>query len=347
MTQNNYQGALQKPLGSGFNATSTASEVIEGIDLAGKTAIITGGYAGIGLETTKVLAAAGATIIVPARDIAKAKKNLDGVANVEFGVMDLMDAASIDVFAQNFLASGRPLHLLINNAGIMWVPLRRDSRGIESQLATNYLGEFQLVARLWDALKIAKGARVINVSSFGHQMAPFNFEDPNFLHREYDTLQGYGQSKTASNLFALELDNRGKALGVRAYSLHPGAVIGTDLGREEPIELFKQLGTHDADGNLKPEVAAKLKTIPQGAATTVWCATSPLFNDIGGVYCENAEVADLDMGNIEHRYDEPLTLRGVQPYSLDETNAKRLWKLSEEMTGVKFEIDSDIESQIV
>jgi len=339
MTQNNYQGALQKPLGSGFNATSTASEVIEGIDLTGKTAIITGGYAGIGLETTKVLAAAGATVIVPARDIAKAKKNLDGVANVEFGIMDLMDPASIDAFAQNFMASGRPLHLLINNAGIMWVPLRRDNRGIESQLATNYLGEFQLVARLWNALKMAKGARVINVSSFGHQMAPFNFEDPNFLNRQYDTLQGYGQSKTASNLFALELDNRGKAFGVRAYSLHPGAVIGTDLGREEPIELFKQLGTHDADGNIKPEVAAKLKTIPQGAATTVWCASSPLLNDIGGVYCENAEVADLDMGNIEHRYDEPLTLRGVQPYSLDEANAKRLWKLSEEITGVKFEID--------
>lgn len=347
MAQNNYQGALQKPLGSGFNATSIASEVIEGVDLTGKIAIITGGYAGIGLETTKMLAAAGATVIVPARDLTKAKKNLDGVANVEFEVMDLMDPASIDAFAQNFLASGRPLHLLINNAGIMWVPLRRDSRGIESQLATNYLGEFQLVARLWDALKIADGARVINVSSFGHQMAPFNFEDPNFLHRQYDTLQGYGQSKTASNLFALELDSRGKAFGVRAYSLHPGAVIGTDLGREEPIELFKQLGTHDADGNLKPEVAAKLKTIPQGAATTVWCATSPLLNDIGGVYCENAEIADLDMGNIEHRYDEPLTLRGVQPYSLDEANAKRLWELSEEMTGVKFEIESNVTNQIV
>jgi len=347
MTQNNYQGALQKPVGSGFNATSTANDVIKGINLTGKIAIVTGGYAGIGLETTKVLAAAGATVIVPARDLAKAKKNLDGIANVEFGTMDLMDPGSIEAFAQNFVASGRPLHLLINNAGIMWVPLRRDSRGIESQLATNYLGQFQLVAGLWEALKLANGARVINVSSFGHQMAPFNFDDPNFLHRQYDTLQGYGQSKTADNLFAVELDNRGKVFGIRAYSVHPGAVVGTDLGREEPIELFKQLGTHDADGNLKPEVAKKLKNIPQGAATTVWCATSPMLNNLGGVYCENAEVAELDLGNIDHRYDEPLTLRGVQPYSLDEANAKRLWKLSEEMTGVKFQIGVNVENQAI
>jgi NAD(P)-dependent dehydrogenase (short-subunit alcohol dehydrogenase family) len=178
-------------------------------------------------------------------------------------------------------------------------------------------------------------------------MAPFNFDDPNFLHRQYDTLQGYGQSKTADNLFAVELDTRGKVFGVRAYSVHPGAVVGTDLDREEPIELFKQLGTHDAEGNLKPEVAKKLKTIPQGAATTIWCATSPMLNNIGGVYCENAEVAELDLGNIEHRYDEPLTLRGVQPYSLDETNAKRLWPLSEEMTGVKFQVDMDVENQAI
>ena len=251
--------------------------------------------------------------------------------------MDLMNPESIDAFAEKFLASGRPLHLLINNAGIMWVPLRRDSRGIESQLATNYLAQFQLTARLWPALKKANGARVINVSSYGHQMAPFNFDDPNFEHREYETLQGYGQSKTASNLFAVELDNRGKAFNVRAYSVHPGSINGTDLAREAPIELFKQMGMYDAEGNIFPEVAATLKTIPQGAATTVWCATSPMLNNIGGVYCENADVAELDLGNIEHKYDDPSTLRGVQPYSLDEANARRLWKLSEEMTGIIFQ----------
>lgn len=333
---NNYNGALQQPLQSGFSAASTAMEVISGIDLNGKTAIVTGGYAGIGLETVKVLSKAHVAIWVPARDTAKATKNLAGIPNVTVKEMDLMDPASIERFANEFLATGNPLHLLINNAGIMWVPLRRDSRGIESQLATNHLGHFQLTALLWPALKKANGARVVSVSSFGHQMAPFNFDDPDFLHRDYETLQGYGQSKSANNLFAVELDNRGKAYGVRAYSVHPGSVNGTDLGREAPIDLFKHLGTHDQDGNLKPEVARKLKTTPQGAATTVWCATSPLLNNIGGVYCEDCDIAELDLGNIEHRYDEPATLRGVKPYSVDGENAQRLWQLSEEMTGLKF-----------
>ena len=152
MEKNNYQGAQQQPIGSGFNARSTAKEVIQNIDLTGKTAIVTGGNTGIGLETTRVLAAAGATVIVAARDVDKAKKNLERMANVEIAAMDLMSPASIDAFAKNFTASGRPLHLLINNAGIMWVPLRRDERGIESQLATNYLALFQLTSRLYGHL---------------------------------------------------------------------------------------------------------------------------------------------------------------------------------------------------
>jgi len=335
MEQNNYQGALQKPINSGFNATSTTNDVIKGIDLTGKIAIVTGGNAGIGFETTKTLAAAGATVIVPARDTEKAKKNLQGIANVELETMDLMNPESIDVFAQKFLSSGRPLHLLINNAGIMWVPLRRDSRGIESQLATNYLAQFHLTARLWSALKKANGARVINVSSLGHQMAPFNFDDPNFLHREYETLQAYGQSKTASNLFAVELDNIGKELSVRAYSLHPGSINGTELGREASIELFQQMGFCDADGHILPEIAATLKTVPQGAATTVWCATSPMLNNIGGVYCEDADVAEMTPGNTGHNNDSSRS-GGVRPYSLDQASAKKLWKLSEEMTGITF-----------
>ncbi len=331
MEQNNYQGALQQPMGSGFNATSTASDVMKGIDLTGKIAIVTGGNTGIGLETTKTLAAAGATVIVPARDTEKATRNLAGITNVELETMDLMNPDSIDAFAATFLASGRPLHLLINNAGIMWVPLRRDNSGIESQLATNYLAQFQLTARLWPALKKANGARVINVSSHGHQFAPFNFSDPDFFNREYETLQAYGQSKTASNLFALELDNLAKAFNVRAYSLHPGSIAGTELGREASLELFQQMGFLDAAGNLLPEVAASLKTIPQGAATTVWCASSPLLNNIGGVYCEDADIAgiasDTSMSN------------GVKRYSLDESNAKRLWTLSEAMTGITFNIN--------
>lgn len=328
MEKNNYQGVQQQPIGSGFNAKSTANDVIQNIDLTGKIAIVTGGNTGIGLETTRVLAAAGATVIIPARDIEKAKKNLEGIPNVEITAMDLMSPTSIDAFAENFIASGRPLHLLINNAGIMWVPLRRDERGIESQLATNYLALFQLTARLWFSLKKANGARVVNVSSHGHHFAPFNFDDPNFLHREYETLQGYGQSKTAVNLFSMELDMRGQSSHIRSYAVHPGSIGGTELGREAPLELFQKMGFVDVNGNMLPEVAASLKTIPQGAATTVWCATSPLLEHIGGVYCED--------GDIAVRSSDMTDQKGVNPYSLDETNAKKLWKLTEEMTGILF-----------
>jgi NAD(P)-dependent dehydrogenase (short-subunit alcohol dehydrogenase family) len=331
MEKNNYDGALQKPLGSGFNAASTSTEVINGIDLSGKIAIVTGGYTGIGLETTKILAQAGATVIVPARSIEKARNNLAGMANIELEEMDLMDHKSIDNFANKFLASGRPLHLLINNAGIMFVPLRRDSRGLESQLVTNYLAPFQLTAKVWPALKKANGARVINVSSMGHQFAPFHFEDFNFENRQYETLPAYGQSKTALNLFSLELDNRAKAYNIRAYALHPGNIWGTELIREAPVEILQQFGFYDDKGNPVQEVISSLKTIRQGAATTIWCATSPLLNDIGGVYCENADIAGFASG-------EGLSA-GVKPYSLDESSAKRLWKLTEEVTGVAFNVN--------
>jgi NAD(P)-dependent dehydrogenase (short-subunit alcohol dehydrogenase family) len=331
MGQSNYNGALQKPIASGFNAHSTAAEVIQGIDLTGKIAIVTGGNTGIGLETVKTLAAAGATVIVPARDVEKAKNNLRGMANTEIAPMDLMDPHSIDGFADQFLSSGRPLHLLINNAGIMWVPLRRNSSGTESQLAVNYLAQFQLTARLWSALKKAGGARVVNVSSQGHHFAPFHFEDPDFEQREYETLQGYGQSKTAVNLFSLELNNLGQAHHVSAYSLHPGSIGQTELAREAPVELFIQMGFYDSEGKIRPEVAAALKTIPQGAATTVWCATSPLLNALGGVYCEDVNIAALT--------NDASAPAGAMAYSLDESNAKHLWKWSEERTGITFRAD--------
>jgi NAD(P)-dependent dehydrogenase (short-subunit alcohol dehydrogenase family) len=335
---NNYNGALQTPLHSGFSSTTTAADVIKGIDLTGKTAIITGGYAGIGLETTKTLVKAGAEVWVPARDVNKALKNLKDIPNVTVVAMDLANPESIDHFAKQFLAMNTPLHILINNAGIMWVPLRRDSKGYESQFSTNHLGHFHLTAKLWPALKMAGGARVVNVSSFGHQESPVVFEDPNFENREYQTLAGYGQSKTANILFALELDKRGAEYGVRAYSLHPGAVGNTDLGREAPVELFQQMGMLDADGNLKPELAATLKTVPQGAATNIFCAVHPMLDELGGVYCEDADVAVIDNGDIEHQYDDPKTMRGVKPYALDKTNAKKLWALSEKMTNITFAV---------
>jgi len=339
MEQNNYGGVLQKPLNTGFNGRSTAQDVIKGIDLTGKTVIVTGGHGGIGLETTKAFAGAGATVIVPARDMEKARKNLAGIPNVETETLDLMDTASIDAFAERFLASGRALHILVNNAGIMWAPLRRDAHGNESQLATNHLGHFRLTARLWPALKNAGGARVVSVSSFAHEMSPFRFDDPNYHHRPYESMEAYGQSKTANNLFAVELDKRGQAFGVRAYSLHPGAIYGTDLAREAPAEIFIRMGTFAEDGTIKPEVEAKLKTVPQGAATSVWCATSPLLRNMGGVYCEDADIAEPDNGQIPHSYEEPATMRGVLPGSLDGADAQRLWKWSEEVTGVPFAVE--------
>ena len=339
MIQNNNQGALQHPLGTGFNAQSTTSDVIKGIDLKGKIAIVTGGNAGIGVETTRTLAAAGATVIVPARDVEKALKNLEGIRNVEIEAMDFMQPASIDAFAEKFLASGRPLHLLINNAGIMWVPLRKDARGIESQFATNYIGQFHLTARLWPALKRANGARVVNVSSLGHHMGNIDFNDLNFDHRDYETLVAYGQSKTASNLFALELDNRAKDYGVRAYSVHPGSIGGTDLAREAPVELFQKMGFLDENGNIRPEVLASLKTIPQGAATTVWAATSPLLKDLGGVYCEDGDVAELLSADPAAGTNAKVHQSGVMQYSLDESSAQRLWTLTQEMTGIEFDVN--------
>lgn len=324
----NYEGRLQQRLVSGFGAKSTATEVIRGIDLTGKIAIVTGGNTGIGLETTKVLASAGATVIVPARDLEKARKNLHGIKNVELEGMDLAEPDSIESFTRRFINSGRPLHLLINNAGIMWVPLRRTQHGIESQLATNYLGQFHLVARLWPALIKANGARVVNVSSQGHQFGTIDFDDPNFLHREYETLQAYGQSKTACNLFTVELDSRGRDFSVRAYVLHPGSIHGTELGREASPALFQQLGFCDAKGNILPEVLASLKSVPQGAATTVWCATSPRLGELGGVYCEDCDVAELAVNGP----GSP----GVLASSLGKTNAKRLWKMTEQLTGINF-----------
>ncbi|HEX4386299.1 MAG TPA: SDR family NAD(P)-dependent oxidoreductase, partial [Myxococcales bacterium] len=220
----------QAPIQSGFNAQTTAEEALGSRDLRGKIAIVTGGYSGIGLETTRVLAKAGATVIVPARTKEKATKALSGLGGVELGEMELSDPASVDAFAVKFMASGRPLHLLINNAGVMACPLERDARGFERQFAVNHLGHFQLTARLWPSLLKARGARVVAVSSRGHRRAGVDFDDPNFVSRPYDRWVAYGQSKSANVLFAVALDKRGEADGVRAFAVHPGGII-TDLIR--------------------------------------------------------------------------------------------------------------------
>jgi NAD(P)-dependent dehydrogenase (short-subunit alcohol dehydrogenase family) len=335
--ENKISGTLQKAIGSGFNAASTTNDVIKGIDLSGKTAIVTGGYAGLGLETVKTFVQAGAKVIVPVRDMEKAFKNLAGIENVVIESLDLMNSASINSFAEKVLASGNPLHLLINNAGIMWSPLVRDERGYESQFSTNHLGHFQLTARLWPALKQAGKARVVNVSSWGHHYSPVVFDDPNFEQRDYETLLGYGQSKTANILFSYELDKRGKDIGVRSFSLHPGAIADTDMKRLLSSDKLIELGVYDARGNTVYDAEKGLKTISQGASTTVWCATSPLLDGMGGVYCENNEVAELDVQTGVQKTDAR-SLGGVMPYAVDPMNAARLWVLSEQLTGVAFPI---------
>ncbi|SDF55180.1 NAD(P)-dependent dehydrogenase, short-chain alcohol dehydrogenase family [Dyadobacter soli] len=340
MKQNNFQGTLQHSIGSGFDRNSTAAEVIKGIDLTGKTAIVTGGHSGLGLELTKTLAGAGANVIVGARDISKAGKNLANIPSVELVALELTDAASIERFAAAFVASGRPLHLLFNNAGIMWVPLAHDPNGYESHFATNHLGHFHLTARLWPALKQANGARVINTSSWGHHASPIVFEDPHFENRAYDPMQAYGQSKTANVLFALELDERGKAFGVRSYSVHPGLILSTDLGRSITLDTMKILGMADADGNMVHREYTGTKTVEQGISTLVWCATSPLLENLGGVYCENTDIAELDTDYdpSESWSDDTAKIKGVMQFALDEDAARKLWSLSEELTGVRFDV---------
>ncbi len=313
----------QAPLHSGFNSSTTAKEVMEGIDLSGKTAIITGGYSGIGLEVTRCLAEVGATVIAPSRTPDKAKRALAKIPRVEQGALDLADPDSVDAFAKNFLASGRPLHLLINNAGVMATPLTRDARGHEIQFATNHLGHFQLTSRLWSSLEQARGARVITLSSGGHRFSAFDFEDPDFERRDYDKWKAYGQSKTANVLFTVALDKRGKPHNIRAFAVHPGRIT-TDLQRFIAVSELQALGYLDDKGEIPLSQRALYKTVEQGAATTVWCATSPALNDMGGLYCENVDIAEV----VPAGHKEP---NGVVPWALDTEAAERLWALSEQM----------------
>lgn len=326
--------SAQHPIHSGFGPASTAEDVIQGIDLSGKTVIVTGGYAGIGLETVRVLHQAGAKVIVPVRNTNKAVQALSGLEGVEIEAMDLMEPESVDAFAAKFLSSARPLHILVNNAAIMANPLTRDAKGYESQFATNHLGHFRLTARLWPALRRAEGARVVIVSSWGHRFSPVIFEDIHFERREYQPFLAYGQSKTANALFTVALDKRGKADGIRAFAVHPGTIISTDLARHLSEEDIRKTGVIDEDGNPVLDPSRQRKNIPQGAATTVWCATSPQLNGMGGVYCENCDISPLVVAEEQDSQLSASRPLGVYPYAIDAGAAERLWKLTEQMTGV-------------
>lgn len=310
----------QHPIGSGFGARSTAEDVLRGIDLSGKLALVTGGYSGLGLETTKALANAGARVVVPARRPAAAKEAVGGLDGVEIDELDLADLGSVRAFAERLLATGRDLHIVIDNAGIMATPETRVGPGWEAQFATNHLGHYALVNLLWPAIARG-GGRVVSVSSAGHHRSPIRWDDVQF-ERGYDKWLAYGQAKTANVLFAVHLDALAKGTGVRAFSLHPGGIL-TPLQRHLAKEEMVAAGWIDEEGNA---LDTSFKTPEQGAATQVWAATSPQLAGMGGVYCENCDIAPPAPATGE-RF-------GVRDYAVDPDEAARLWHLSATLTGI-------------
>ncbi len=314
----------QHKLGSGFGAGTTAAEAVAGIDLTGKLAVVTGGYSGIGLAATRALTGAGAHVVVPARRRETAEQALDGLAGVEVDELDLGDLDSVRAFAERFLASGRRIDLLITNAGIMACPETRVGPGWEAQFATNHLGHFALVNRLWPA--VADGARVIALSSRGHHNSPMRWDDVMFTEGigSYEKWAAYGQAKTANVLFAVQLDQLGAEKDVHAFALHPGGIM-TPLQRHLSRAEMVERGWMDEAGTLLVE----FKTPEQGAATTVWAATSPRLAGLGGLYLEDCDVAELSPEDAEG-----LAASGVRRYAVDPEQAERLWTLSAQLTGV-------------
>ncbi|WP_405553299.1 SDR family NAD(P)-dependent oxidoreductase [Streptomyces canus] len=311
----------QHKIGSGFGAHTTADDVLAGIDLSGKLAIVTGGYSGLGLETTRALTKAGARVVVPARRPDTAWKALAGLDGVELDELDLGDLESVRAFAERFLDSGRTVDLVIDNAGIMACPETRVGPGWEAQFATNHLGHFALVNRLWPAIEPG-GSRVVSVSSRAHHFSGMRWDDVHW-RTGYDKWQAYGQAKTANVLFAVHLDKVGADRGVRAFSLHPGGIL-TPLQRHLPKSEMVERGWIDEQGNvLNP---SGFKSPEQGAATQVWAATSPQLAGMGGVYLEDCDIAEPAVDGDESS--------GVRAWATDPEQAERLWTLSAELTGV-------------
>ncbi|WP_435644455.1 SDR family NAD(P)-dependent oxidoreductase [Streptomyces sp. H49] len=314
----------QRPIDSPFSALSTAEDVMAGLDLSGTTAVVTGGYSGLGLETTRSLAAAGARVVVPARRPDLARAALADVAGCEVVPMDLADPGSVRAAATRIGDSLDRLDLLMAVAGVMATPERRVGPGWEGQLAVNHLGHFLLVCELHPLLAAAGGARVVVNSSAGHTLTGIRWHDPHF-RTGYDKWLAYGQAKTANSLFAVHLDALGRADGVRAFALHPGKII-TGLQREMTLREQMDRGWVDADGKV---IGAGFKTPSQGAATGLWAATSSLLDGRGGLYLEDCDIAAVSAA------DRPMDDGGVRAYAIDPDAAARLWDLSLTATGAR------------
>ena len=300
---------------------TTTDEVLAGVSLAGRTALVTGATSGLGMETSRALASVGAHVVLTARDDGKgaaaaaAIRELVPDASLEHGVLDLTSLTSVRAFASWFSAGHDRLDLLINNAGVMATPLERTAEGFELQLGTNHLGHFLLTNLLLPLLTAAAPSRIVNLSSAGHLRSDICWDDPNFEHSDYSPWLAYGQSKTANILFTLELERRCADRGVHAYAVHPGT-IHTNLGRHLTPALIAELTERVAQSAPGGTGSLRFKTVEQGAATTVWAAVSPDVESVGGEYLEDTGVS-----------------RRRAPYSADPESALRLWSLSEKLTA--------------
>jgi NAD(P)-dependent dehydrogenase (short-subunit alcohol dehydrogenase family) len=321
-----------------FGPTSTTDDVLEGIDLTGKRVLVTGVSAGLGVETARALVAYGAEVVGAARDLNKAEAATSGVraaagqGSFSLLELDLASLASVRKAAAALLAKAEPFDLIVANAGVMACPFGHTADGFETQFGTNHLGHFVLVNRI--AALLRPGARLVNLSSLGHQRSDVNLDDPNFEHTEYTPFDAYGRSKTANILFAVAFDRRHRDAGIRATAVHPGG-IATELGRHaypEPGALQKRADEINAELTAKGLPGRfRLKSIPEGAATSVWAGIVAQADMVGGKYCEDCHVAEVVTGN-----DGGVLSSGVRPYALDPECATALWAKSEEMVGEVF-----------
>jgi NAD(P)-dependent dehydrogenase (short-subunit alcohol dehydrogenase family) len=324
-----HQTAAAKTLG----ATSTTDEVLEGVSLSGKRVLVTGVSAGLGVETARALVAHGAEVVGAARDLTKAKAATAGVlaaaanrGGFELVELDLASLTSVRLCADALVDDGKPFDLVIANAGVMACPFGKTADGFETQFGTNHLGHFVLVNRIASLMK--PGSRLVNLSSAGHRYSDVDLDDPNFERTAYDPWASYGRSKTANILFAVEFDRRHRGNGIRATAVHPGG-IQTELSRHIGEEGIKQLVERiNAQTRAAGEPDFKFKTIPQGAATTVWAGVVAAADEVGGRYCEDCHVAVIE--------PDPAKRAGVKPYALNPETAKALWAKSEDMVGERF-----------